>query len=406
MADGDAAAPVWLRRMVFVCRQIPELGGGGTAIESLSEALTAAGVSVEHVSIFPGTRTPRFATLRIFRLGDEHRVSAFREARGTRAKARGLVLVAQKRLDLLLGRRRLRQLMGNLDGRDVVVFTNVLPKIKLDEAGFTASGTSPITIGQHHSSFEGAGTTWERDALVQHFADADLFLALTEEDARKFRAILPVPCSSVPNPVQALTATKREARPIAVALARYSHEKQLDVMIRAFKLAVADPTLDDWELHLYGDGAMRDQLASMITEESLDGRVRLMGRTDDVAGVLASASLNLLSSSFEGFPMSILEAASVGVPTVAFDCSAGVRELVPAGAGVLVPPDDLDAYAAALHTMMRDPATRTAMGASARSSVARFLGPAVVVRWFELLEDCQQRRRERADQSLNSEAAR
>jgi len=404
VSDPQVAAPAWLRRVVFVCRQIPELGGGGTAIESLSEALAAAGVSVEHVSIFPGTSPPTFPTLRIFRLGDAHRASAFREARGPRARARGLVIVAQKRIDLRVGRWRLKRLMQTLDDRDVVVFTNVLTKMKLDESGYRPSGSAPIVIGQHHSSFDGAGTTWERDALARHFADADLFLALTEEDARKFQAVVPAPCKSVPNPVQRLAAVERRPRRIAVALARYSHEKQLDLMIRAFKLATTDSLLTGWELHLYGDGDMRGELADLIDLESLEGRVRLMGRTDDVAAVLGSAEINLLSSRFEGFPMSVLEAASMGVPTIAFDCSAGMRELVREGDGVLVAQDDLDAYAAALHRMMSDPAARAAMGASARSSVQRFQGPAVTMQWFELLEECRQRRQARAFQSPSIEA--
>jgi glycosyltransferase involved in cell wall biosynthesis len=404
VSDPQAAAPPWLRRVVFVCRQIPELGGGGTAIESLSEALVAAGVPVEHVSIFPGTRPPAFPTRTIFGLGDAHRASAFRDARGPWARARGLLLVARKRVDLRVGRRHLRRLMRTLDERDVVVFTNVFAKMKLDESGYRPSGPGPIVVGQHHSSFEGAGTTWERDALAQHFADADLFLALTEEDARKFQAIIPVPCSSVPNPVQRLAATERRPRPIAVALARYSHEKQLDLMIRAFKLAIADSALADWELHLHGDGDMRGDLADLIRRESLEERVRLMGRTNDVAAVLATAEINLLSSKFEGFPMSILEAASMGVPTIAFDCSAGVRELVPEGGGVLVAPNDLSGYAAALHRMMSDPVARAAMGANARGSLGRFQGPAVTMRWFDLLEECQQRRHERAPRSPSIEA--
>lgn len=182
------AAPDWLRRVVFVCRQIPEVGGGGTAIESLSDALTAADVRVEHVSIFPGSREPRYPTRYVFRLGDAHRISTFRGARGARAKASGLILLLQKRIDLRIGRKRLRRVMSALDEHDVVVFTNVLPKMKLDESGYQQVGSRPIVIGQHHSSFEGAGTTWERDALARHFADADMFLALTEEDARQFRS--------------------------------------------------------------------------------------------------------------------------------------------------------------------------------------------------------------------------
>lgn len=163
-------------------------------------------------------------------------------------------------------------------------------------------------------------------------------------------------------------------------------------MIGSFKVAIEDPALDEWQLHLYGSGALKEALIDLVRQEALEDRVKVMGRTDDVASVLASASINLLTSKFEGFPMSILEAASVGVPTIAFDCSAGVRELIPKGAGVLVAPDDRDAYAAELRRIMSDATARSTLGASALGSVQRFQGPAVAMRWFDLLDECWRQR--------------
>jgi glycosyltransferase involved in cell wall biosynthesis len=302
--------------------------------------------------------------------------------------------VAHKRIDRSRGLRRLRRFVESLSAEDVVVFTNLLPKITLDEAGYRKTPTSPVLIGQHHSSFHGQGSAWERGPRMRHFDDLDLFLALTEEDSRLFRSVVSTVCSSVPNVARALDHTRHRPERIAVALARYEREKRLDLMIRGFATATASDELRPWQLHLYGDGSLRSELAQLIEREGLGGRVELKGRTDEVEKVLETAAINLLTSEFEGFPMSVLEASAMGIPTVSFDCSPGVRALVSDRTGALVAPGDMDAYVTALRTLMTSAEEREGRGEVARASIGAFGEAAVVSRWFTLISECYQRRSE------------
>lgn len=386
--------PPLLRRVVFICPRIPELGGGGTATEAISSGLVKAGIDVTHVTLSPGIRPPAFPTSTVFELGDAHRTPAFRGAHGLTARARGSLLAAHKRVDRRRGLRRLRRFIESLDTNDVVVFTNLLPKITLDQSGYRRTSESPIFIGQHHSSFHGQGSEWERGPRMRHFDDLDLFLALTDEDAELFRSVVHTVCDSVPNVARALDHTRHRPAHVAVALARYEREKRLDLMIDAFATATASDKLRDWELHLYGEGSLRPELAQLIHRKDLDDRVRLMGRTDEVDTVLETAAINLLTSEFEGFPMSVLEASGMGIPSISFDCSPGVRSLVSAATGALVPPDDLESYATELRTLMADDAARDRKGQAARESMVAFGEEAVVAQWFALLRTCFERRRE------------
>ncbi len=382
----------WTGRIVFACPRVPELGGGGTATEALSRALIQRGMDVSHVTMSPGIRPPVVPTLTVFEMGDAHRTPAFRGTRGPRSRARGAVAALLKRRDRRRGLRRLRSFIEALGPRDVVVFTNLLPKIILDESGYRRTERSPIFIGQHHSTFHGKGSEWERGPKMRHFDDADLFLALTNEDADLFQSVVKAPCGSVPNIATPMEHSRHRPGHTAVALARYETEKRLDLMIEAFASATMHQHRD-WKLSLYGDGSLRSQLEEQIKRLKIDDRVQLMGRTDDVEEVMRTAALHLLTSEFEGFPMSVLEASAMGVPTIAFDCSPGVRELVSDKSGALVAAGDLAAFSLELERLVADQQLRARLGSGALEVAATYSADAVVDRWLDFIHECDRRRR-------------
>jgi len=113
---------------------------------------------------------------------------------------------------------------------------------------------------------------------------------------------------------------------------------------------------------------------SSIPEEQLrawhaEGAVEYWGWRDDMAKVLAEAHVFCLPSYREGLPTTIIEASASGRPVVATDVP-GCRDAVRAGeTGLLVPVRDAPALAAALKTLLLDPALRRKMGAAGRRLV-------------------------------------
>ena len=380
-------------RVTFVLWQFPEDGGCGRATELLARALLRTGTRVDFVSMVPGVRSTDLDTVTALRLSHVHRRPVFREAAGLKGKVRGLGLLVMKRLDAAQGLRTLRRRLDALGGDSVVVFTNVGPKRMLDEAGYRPRPGGPVLIGQHHSSCFGARATGQLDEMPDHFHDVDAFVTLTHEDADQFQEILSVPCVAIPNIAPAVQRLNADTSiKVAVALTRYASEKRLDVMIRAFHEATRSPELRDWELHLYGSGELRGELQALVEELGLTRRVRINDRTTEGSRVLSGAAVNLMTSEYEGFPMAVLEAAAHGVPTVAFDCSAGMRELVSTGTGVLVPQDDFAGYVTALREVMSNDPERRELGASARASVARYDERTVVEQWLALFRQCATQR--------------
>jgi glycosyltransferase involved in cell wall biosynthesis len=128
-----------------------------------------------------------------------------------------------------------------------------------------------------------------------------------------------------------------------------------------------------WRLVIAGDcGRSVDtcrRLAADIAALGLGDRVRLAGTVtaEDLASLYASADLFVLPSRFEGYGMAYAEAIAHGVPVIGTNAGA-IPETVPADAGVLVPPDDVDMLAATLQRLMNNPAERERLAAGARAT--------------------------------------
>lgn len=136
--------------------------------------------------------------------------------------------------------------------------------------------------------------------------------------------------------------------------------KRLDVLLSALALA------PDVRAVLAGDGPLRPTVAARAAE--LGGRVSLPGFVADPVGVLRAADAFVLCSAAENLPLSLLQAMACGLPVVATRVG-GIPEVVRDGVdGLLVPPGDPAALAAALTSVT------PAMGVSARQRVAEAFG--------------------------------
>lgn len=395
---SDVAAGAWpgrCTRVVFFGPRLPEISGGSTYVMNMSAELASRGVEIEHVSLTPGTVAPRFPTFVVNPRPALHAGPSFRSGRRG-GRMRGLGAAAFKAADRRWQAWRLRRRFSRYGPETLIVLTHVRVKQVLDASGWVRPPDGPLLVGQHHSQFETIdlyADAWMRPAMVAHFGDLDVFTALTESDARRFAEILPVPCVAIGNPAPPAPVSVTPRERLAVALARYSLEKDLDIMIRCFAEATEDAALAGWRLELWGEGPTRDALQDQIDRLGVEDRIRLMGRADDVHEVLARAQVNLLTSSTEGFGMAVLEAATAGVPSIVFDCSPGLHELVRLTHGHLVNDQDTAAYVRCLVTALGDPEDLVRRGALAREGARRFAPGPIVDDWADLVTEAYGRRR-------------
>lgn len=186
----------------------------------------------------------------------------------------------------------------------------------------------------------------------------DLDLALRYRVVKRERAL--VVWNGVPDTVE--RAHPGLEPPRLVMVARFSPQKDHELLLRSLA-GLQDLS---WTLDLLGDGPLLPRMKALARELGLENRVRFWGRRLDVATVLAEAQVFVLTSRWEGLPLTILEAMRAGLPVVASDVG-GVREAVVDGlTGFLVPRGDVSHLRERLGVLLTDPKLRVQMGMAAR----------------------------------------
>lgn len=146
------------------------------------------------------------------------------------------------------------------------------------------------------------------------------------------------------------------------SIARFDAPKDYRTLLEA--LALLPKT--GWEIDLLGDGPQEPSIRRLARKLGLSDKVRFRGYVPDTSGWLARAQIFVLSSRSEALPRSILEALCAGLPVVATDVG-GTGEAVTHGVnGLLVPPEDRQALAAALGKLAESAPLRRQMGEAAR----------------------------------------
>ena len=154
------------------------------------------------------------------------------------------------------------------------------------------------------------------------------------------------------------------AAPRLAVVGRLIPIKGHGVLLRALAAARAD--VPGITLEIAGEGALDAELRATVAELGLDDSVSFLGHVSRVAGILERAEVVVVPSLGEGFGMVALEAMERGRPVIA-SAVGGLPEIVDDGhTGLLVPPSDVDALAAAIRELAGDAARTAAFGAAGR----------------------------------------
>lgn len=168
-----------------------------------------------------------------------------------------------------------------------------------------------------------------------------------------------------------------------VTVARLGPEKGIDILLRAFALcAVKHP---DWSLVIVGEGPDRKLLEDLTERLEIRNRVQFKGLIQNPEEMLAHSDLFVLASRREGFPNTLLEALAAGLPAISTSCNSGPAEIIRHEIdGLLVPPENVDALAAAMDRLMSSEAERQGMAARAIEVYERFNSESILARWTGL----------------------
>jgi glycosyltransferase involved in cell wall biosynthesis len=198
-------------------------------------------------------------------------------------------------------------------------------------------------------------------------------------------SVLPNPAPELPPlpPRDRLRASFRIDGPTLAFAGRLMAAKALDVAFEALA------EVDGVALLVAGDGPDRPALEIRAASLGLGARVRFLGAQPrgDVLSLFRAADAVLLSSAWENFPHTVVEALAVGTPVVA-TAVGGIPEVVRDGEnGLLVPPGDPRALAAAMRRVVAERGLRELLAVGALASAAAYEPALLLGRLEGLLEE-------------------
>jgi glycosyltransferase involved in cell wall biosynthesis len=190
------------------------------------------------------------------------------------------------------------------------------------------------------------------------------------------------PGADPPRPVGA--ATKR-----IVTVASLEPCKGHDVLLEALRRVAADIPV---QCLLVGDGPSRPSLQATVRSLGLGDMVRFLGYQEAVTTIVRECDVFVLPSLLEGFGIAVVEAMALGVPVVA-SATGGIPEIITDGEdGLLVPPGDSSALAAAIRRLLTDDALREAIVGRARERAKRFTASVMAEQYREWYEELLSRK--------------
>lgn len=249
---------------------------------------------------------------------------------------------------------------------------------------------TPLVLALHRSRYNREGI----DSGIPGRWKAKMFDDYQHYFARKFSRIVVLSAEArneweleatvIPNPVVIAAGVPSDrTQKIAICAARYVYEKGIDRLLNIWeKIQNAHP---DWQLHLYGSGESAP-FEIRAKELGIGNSVQFFGPVHDIHDKFRNASVYVMASRFEAFPLSLIEAMACGLGAVAYDCPSGPASVIKNGQnGWLIPDGDADAFAQKLSELLSSSSERERMGRAAEVSVQALTPQKIMAKWESFL---------------------
>ena len=159
-------------------------------------------------------------------------------------------------------------------------------------------------------------------------------------------------------------------------------QKGIDLLLDSFEKFCNRNS--DWRLLIAGDGPALKKYKKLVETLDCGNRVEFLGSISNVKDVMLDASIFVLPSRFEGFPMSVTEAFECGLPVIAYDIPA-MEPFKKSGGAVCVPCFDTDEYSNRLLELADDIELRQRLGRNAREFAGQLDIDIIGEKWEDIL---------------------
>lgn len=248
------------------------------------------------------------------------------------------------------------------------------------------------TINHHHTSFENIEKHRDTIKTFNKYNGKIKFLWLThntKEKAQKY-GLKNNHFIYNPNRLQSKEMADIANNKKLITIARLSRQKRIDTMIDIVKEVFKDKKYKDWTLEIFGLGGLEEELRKQINNHK---QIKLMGLTKDPKKEYLSSSINLCTSDYEGFCLSIIEANECGVPTVTTNYGEPTEEVVINKKTGIIAKNKED-YIKKLKEMMDNIEQRKEFAINGKEFVQKFQIDNIIKEWIKLFDEIDQNKGE------------
>ncbi|MBP5289373.1 MAG: glycosyltransferase [Clostridia bacterium] len=371
-----------MKKVVFFQLEAGQSGGVSGVNRAVAKALAGAGWQVHFLFLCRAGREPSLPGVRTVVLSPR----PWGLATGTEMKALLASFHPFRAAGLLMRRLGQEKNREKLYVRAKEVLREIDPDRIVTSHYLVLPGVPeellPRTIHHVHTSFAATKNQADNFKTISSYKDRIRFLwlsaairdkAVSEGFSRSSYLMNPVPFTA--------PRTRVEEKRKVVVVSRFSPEKRLPLMVELLKKTL--PL--HWRAEFWGDGEEKEAIRAAIDG---DNRFALRGVTGDPKAVFATAAFTVNTSLYEGVPLTILEAAACGVPTLSFRFGEAADEIIRDGeTGVLIDQDDLVSMEDALRVLFTSPGWRKTLSMAAHEAARGFALEKVKEDWLALLEE-------------------
>lgn len=238
----------------------------------------------------------------------------------------------------------------------------------------------PVIVSEHNNFYFVTSKLWRLlRKVVYPFSDA--LIVLTEHDREKYDYHSNV--HVVPNPLILEHNYKNiQRQKMILAVGRLQKQKGFDLLLKAFSQVEAK----GWYLVILGDGPERANLEKQVDELEINKKISMPGRVTDVESYYKKASIFVLSSRQEGFPMALIEAMGYGCAPVAFDCLTGPSDIIDHNKnGILVEAGNINKLGESIQYLIDQEKKRDELGESAKKIIDELNIETITMKWFKII---------------------
>ena len=287
--------------------------------------------------------------------------------------------IISRKLRMLSDVLQLRKLLKKVSP-DIVIATDYPFAVAAILTGIKKQAT--LISWEHHHRYELNKNKFWTTLFNNTYPKLDAIVCLNEDEKKLFQP-LNKHSLVIPNFILISSDIALLENKTILTIARLVHVKGIDLLISTAKKVFQQHP--DWSWKVIGTCDDVESIKKIIIQEGLAQNLIIQEPVDhNVTSEYLNASIYVMTSRNECFPMVLLEAQSVGLPCIAFDCETGPRHIISNNTdGILVEKENTTKLAEAINSLITNEEKRIKMGVAAFENVQRFSPDAIYKFWEE-----------------------